>query len=97
MSVKAASREPRGGDSTAEFETGAKHSSGSVTDGRLLDAFKERCEERALLVCNGLMDFIGGVDGLQAAAIEAGLVKTFGQNRIQQIMSDAFHPQRGSR
>jgi hypothetical protein len=61
----------------------------------LITVFKERCEARALMVGAGMLDLIEAVDGLQEIALKQGLVQYHGQDRIQQIMSDAF--KRGGR
>jgi hypothetical protein len=55
-----------------------------------LEIFRERCEARCLLVCNGLMDLQTAVDGLQEAAVSQRLVATHGQDAIQQILSESF-------
>jgi hypothetical protein len=52
--------------------------------------FRERCEARAMLVGNGLMTLIEAIDGLQAAAETQGLVARYGQDEIQQVLSEAF-------
>ena len=52
--------------------------------------FRERAEARAMLVANGLYDLQESVDTLQAAAETQGLVAQYGQDRIQQILSEAF-------
>jgi NADH:ubiquinone oxidoreductase subunit B-like Fe-S oxidoreductase len=55
-----------------------------------LDVFLARCDARAHLVANGLHGLQEGVDTLQQAALEQGLVKRYGQDEIQWIMSEAF-------
>jgi hypothetical protein len=55
-----------------------------------VDVFRERCEARVLLCANGLMTLQDAVDGLQAAAEAQGLVRRYGQDEIQQILSEAF-------
>jgi hypothetical protein len=56
----------------------------------LIDVFRERAEARCLLVANGLMDLQDAVDGMQEAAVAQGLLKEFGQDEIQQILSESF-------
>jgi hypothetical protein len=41
------------------------------------------------------MDLHEAVDGLQAFAIESGLVEQIGQDAVQRILRDAFHAVRG--
>jgi hypothetical protein len=55
-----------------------------------LEIFRERCEARVLLIHNGLMDWHSAIDELQEVAVSQGLVATHGQDRIQEIMSQAF-------
>ncbi len=55
-----------------------------------LVVFRERAEARCLLVHNGLMDLQDAVDGLQESAATQGLLKEFGQDAIQQILSESF-------
>ena len=55
-----------------------------------LDVFRERAEARALLVANGLLDLQTAVDGMQETAAAQGLVEQCGQDKIQQILSEAF-------
>jgi hypothetical protein len=56
-----------------------------------LEVFRERCWARALLVRNGKADFRDSVDALQNAAVAYGLVPDDrAQDKIQQIMADAF-------
>jgi hypothetical protein len=52
--------------------------------------FRERCEARAVLVSNGLMDLQTAVDGMQEVAAAQGLLKQFGQDRIQEILAESF-------
>ena len=56
----------------------------------LVDVFTNRAEARSILVDAGMMDFQAAVDGLQAAAEAYGLVRTIGQDAVQEIMSAAF-------
>jgi hypothetical protein len=62
-----------------------------------VDAFRLRCEARALLWHVGEIDLAEAVDALQEAAERAGLLDQIGQDQIQQIMSDAFAPFREAR
>jgi hypothetical protein len=55
-----------------------------------LEIFRERAEARAVLVANGYLDLQIAVDELWAAAERAGLVKTFGADEVQWILSEAF-------
>ncbi len=55
-----------------------------------IEIFRERCEARAQLVANGLMDLQDAVDGLQETAAAQGLVATHGQDRIQEILAESF-------
>ena len=52
--------------------------------------FRERAEARATLVANGLMTLQDAVDGLQESAAAQGLLKQYGQDRIQEILSESF-------
>ena len=52
--------------------------------------FRERAEARATLVANGLMALQAAVDGMQETAAAQGLVEQCGQDKIQQILSEAF-------
>ena len=65
------------------------------TPTQLLAIFRERCEARALLVAEGVLDLIDAVDQLQQTAIDQELIDHFGTDEIQQVMSDAF--KRGGR
>ncbi len=56
----------------------------------LQDVFRDRCEARATLVAEGEMDFQEAIDGLQAAAVEYGLVAKLGQDAVQAAMAAAF-------
>ncbi len=62
---------------------------------QLLAIFRERCDARALMVAEGMLDLLDAVDQLQQAAVDQELVNHFGQDEIQQVMSDAF--KRGGR
>jgi hypothetical protein len=55
-----------------------------------IEIFRERCEARATLVAHGLYNLQDTVDTLQAAAEEQGLVARYGQDEVQQILSEAF-------
>jgi hypothetical protein len=55
-----------------------------------LVVFLARCEARAQLVAHGLHGLQDSVDTLQAAAETQGLVARYGQDEIQQILSEAF-------
>jgi hypothetical protein len=57
---------------------------------KLLEIFRERCEARAILIANGYLDFHIAIDELQESAVAQGLLKEFGQDEIQQILSEAF-------
>jgi hypothetical protein len=52
--------------------------------------FRERASARAHLVSCGYMDLIEAVDGLQEAAAAQGLLKQYGQDEIQRILSESF-------
>ena len=56
-----------------------------------LAAFKARAEARALLWKCCEFDLHEAVDVLQADAERAGLIDQLGQDRVQQIIADAFH------
>lgn len=55
-----------------------------------VDAFRLRCEARAILVAEGAMDFHEAVDGLQAAAVAYGLIDDIGQDEVQKLLAEAF-------
>jgi hypothetical protein len=55
-----------------------------------IEVFTERVEARAVLVANGLLDLQSAVDAMQEAAAAQGLVELYGQDQIQQILSEAF-------
>src|SRR5262245_57791397 len=55
-----------------------------------LAVFVARAEARALLWAAGELDLHDAVDELQAAAVRAGLVAELGQDRVQDIMVEAF-------
>jgi hypothetical protein len=56
-----------------------------------LRAFAARAEARALLWKCCEFDLHEAVDVLQADAVRDGLVNRLGQDRVQQIITDAFH------
>ena len=56
-----------------------------------LAVFVARAEARAMLWAAGEFDLHEAVDVLQAAAERDGLIATLGQDRVQQILRDAFH------
>ena len=56
-----------------------------------LTVFKARAEARALLWKCCAFDLYEAVGILQYAAERAGLIDQFGQDRVQQIIADAFH------
>ena len=60
----------------------------------LLDVFVARCAARATLYAAGELELQEAVDELQFAAVRDGLVRKLGQDRVQQIISDAFYPVR---
>jgi hypothetical protein len=57
---------------------------------KALEIFRERAEARAMLVANGLMTLADAVDGMQESAAAQGLLKQFGQDEIQRILSESF-------
>jgi hypothetical protein len=61
---------------------------------RQLQAFIARCDARAHLWSEWMIDLQDAVDGLQAAAECTGLIADLGQDQIQKIMSDAFAARR---
>ncbi len=52
--------------------------------------FRERAEAKVLLIANGYQDLQSAVDDLWAAAERDGLVKSFGADAIQGMLSEAF-------
>ncbi len=66
-----------------------------MTD-RRHSVFCARCEARAILWSEMMLDLHEAVDELQMSAERDGLVAELGQDKIQQIMSEAFGPQRTS-
>jgi hypothetical protein len=61
-----------------------------------LTVFKARAEARALLWKCCEFDLHEAVDILQADAERAGLIDQLGQDRVQQIIADAFHKSRAN-
>jgi hypothetical protein len=59
-----------------------------------IEAFRARCEARAMLVDVGMLDLREAVDRLQHDAERDGLIERIGQDRIQQILSDVFRSYR---
>lgn len=57
-----------------------------------LAVFKLRCWARGYLVSACEMDLHDAVDGLQAAAVQTGLVQALGQDAVQDMMVEAFAP-----
>jgi hypothetical protein len=55
-----------------------------------IQIFRERAEARATLVANGYLDLQTAVDGLQESAVAQGLLKEFGQDAVQEILSESF-------
>lgn len=55
-----------------------------------LTAFRERCSARALLTAEGYGSLQDAVDQLWASAGHQGLIRRYGADAIQAIMSDAF-------
>jgi len=64
-----------------------------MTTPSAIDAFKLRCEARALLVKDGAEFLDVAVDALQNAAEASGLVAELGPDRVQEIMATAFKDQ----
>jgi hypothetical protein len=57
-----------------------------------LDAFRARCEARAILYGAGELALHDAVDVPQADAARDGLVKLIGQDAVQAVMAEAFRP-----
>jgi len=55
-----------------------------------LDVLRARAEAKVLLIANGYQDLQSAVDELWAAAERDGLVKKFGADSVQWILSEAF-------
>jgi hypothetical protein len=62
----------------------------AITKPAPIEVFRARCEARAMLVSNGLMTLQDSVDGLQESAAAQGLVKQYGQDAVQRILSESF-------
>lgn len=60
----------------------------------VLEVFIARAEARALLWQAGEFDLHEAVDKLQADAERTGLVDAIGQDEVQRILAEAFHPMR---
>jgi len=61
-----------------------------------LAIFDARCEARALLWAESVIDLHAAVDELQFSAVRTGLVARYGQDAIQQRMVAAFAVWRGA-
>jgi hypothetical protein len=61
-----------------------------VTGPDPLVVFLARAEARASLCAAGLHDLQDSVDTLQAAAETQGLVSKYGQDRVQELLAEAF-------
>jgi hypothetical protein len=58
-----------------------------------LEIFAVRCEARAALYTAGeIVDLHDAVDALQAHAERHGLVREYGQDHVQHMISEAFRP-----
>jgi hypothetical protein len=55
-----------------------------------LEVFTLRCWARARLFAEGELELHQAIDELQAAAKRDGLVAKIGQDRVQEIIADAF-------
>jgi hypothetical protein len=62
-----------------------------------LVVFRARASARALLWHCGELDLHEAVDVLQQDAVRDGLVAEIGQDRVQEVMADAFHRVGGRR
>src|SRR5215813_10076498 len=62
----------------------------------LVAAFELRCQARALLWHAAELELFEAVDKLWDDAQRDGLVDELGQDRVQQIIADAFAPYRAS-
>jgi hypothetical protein len=54
------------------------------------DVFRARAEARAMLFAAGEIALHEGVDPLQDAAVESGLVDLIGQDAVQRLLANAF-------
>jgi hypothetical protein len=59
-----------------------------------LAVFTARCEARALLWHTGELDLHTAIDELWAAAMHDGLVAKLGPDKVQELLANAFAPQR---
>jgi hypothetical protein len=57
---------------------------------RMLGLFAVRCDEIAARVATGALPIVDGVDLLYEAAVWSGLADAVGDDRVQQVMADAF-------
>jgi hypothetical protein len=57
---------------------------------KALEIFRERAEAKAMLIANGYLDLQDAVDELWSAAERTGLVKKFGVDEVQSILSETF-------
>jgi hypothetical protein len=57
-----------------------------------VDAFRLRCEARAMLYAAGEFDLHTAVDVLQLDAERTGLLELLEQDTVQQILAHAFAP-----
>jgi hypothetical protein len=55
-----------------------------------LVAFRKRCMARVAAVRSGKMQLIDAVDALQTVAKQEGLIREFGQDEVQRILSEVF-------
>ena len=55
-----------------------------------IDVLRARAEAKCLLIANGYQDLQDAVDELWAAAERDGLVKKFGADDVQSILSESF-------
>jgi hypothetical protein len=55
-----------------------------------IEIFRERAEAKVVLIANGYQDLQSAVDELWAAAERDGLVKTFGADEVQLVLSACF-------
>jgi hypothetical protein len=56
----------------------------------LLVAFRKRCLARVAAVRSGKMQKTDAADALQAVAEQEGLIREFGQDEIQRVLSEVF-------
>ena len=60
---------------------------------RIAPAFAAYCRARAVGYWAGRLELQAAVDWCQDWAFTRGLVELIGQDAVQQIMADAFHPE----